>query len=205
MRKFTNEKSLVKAKTRFATAFLTLEAMYKQRKNLRTLIISNEWTSSKFAKEVNSTYFWNDVVKALKVCGPLVSFLRLMDGEKRLPIGYMLEAMDKAKETIQRGFDRVSRHYEKVLKIIDSRWTDQLKRLLHSAGYILNPELYFKSTMSEEKIAKVWESYYSCVETMVPDLSTQDLLLAELAKYKSADGLFGFGQAVRARVHIELV
>lgn len=43
--------------------------------------------------------------------------------------------------------------------------------------------------MSEEKIAIVWESYYTCVETMVPDLPTQDLLLAELAKYKSADGL----------------
>ncbi|XP_016565507.1 uncharacterized protein LOC107863851 [Capsicum annuum] len=111
----------------------------------------------------------------------------------------MLEAMDKAKEAIQRGFDRVSRHYEKVLKIIDSRWTDQLKRPLHSTGYILNLGLYFKSTMSVEKIAKVWESYYTCVETMVPDLSTQDLLLAELAKYKSADGFFGSGQAVRAK------
>ncbi|KAF3645761.1 hypothetical protein T459_27714 [Capsicum annuum] len=131
MRKFTNEKNLVKmAKTRFATAFLTLEAMYKQRKNLRTLIISNEWSTSKFAKEVlgkevsailYSAYFWNDVVKALKVCGPLVSFLRLVDGKKRPPMGYMLEAMDKAKKTIQQGFDRVSRHYEKVLEIIDSR------------------------------------------------------------------------------------
>ncbi|XP_047259651.1 uncharacterized protein LOC124892413 [Capsicum annuum] len=111
----------------------------------------------------------------------------------------MLEAMDKAKETIQRGFDGVSRHYEKVLEIIDSRWTDQHKRPLHSVGYILNPGLYFKSTMSEEKTAKVWESYYTCVEPMVPDLSTQDLLLVELAKYKSADGLFGSSQAVRAR------
>ncbi|XP_016558197.1 uncharacterized protein LOC107857948 [Capsicum annuum] len=43
MRKFTNEKNLLKpAKTRFGTIFLTLETMYKQRKNLRTLIISNE-------------------------------------------------------------------------------------------------------------------------------------------------------------------
>ncbi|KAF3634092.1 hypothetical protein FXO38_06394 [Capsicum annuum] len=114
-------------------------------------------------------------------------------------MGYMLEAMDKAKETIQRGFDGVSRHYVKVLEIIDLRWTDQFKRSLHSVGYILNLELYFKSTMSEEKIAKVWESYHTCVETMVPDFSTQDLLLAELAKYKSADGLLGSGQAVRAR------
>lgn len=148
-----------------------------------------------------SAYFWNDVVKALKVCGPLVSFHRLVDGEKdpQWAIGYMLEAMDKAKETIQLGFDGVSRHYEKVLEIIDSRWTDQLKRPLHSTWYVLNSGLYFKSTMSEEKIAKVWESYYTCIETMVPDLSTQDLLLAGLAKYKSVDGLVGSSQAVRAR------
>ncbi|PHT89085.1 hypothetical protein T459_04198 [Capsicum annuum] len=111
----------------------------------------------------------------------------------------MVEAMDKAKETIQRGFDGVSRHYQKVLKIIDSRWTNKLKRPLHSAEYVLNSGLYFRSTMNEEKIAKVWESYYTCIETMVPDLSTQDLLLAELATYKTADGLFGSGQTVRAR------
>ncbi|KAF3678014.1 hypothetical protein T459_28298 [Capsicum annuum] len=111
IRKFTNEKNLVKpTKTRFTTAFLTLEAMYKQRKNLRTLIISNEWSLSKFAKEVlgkevsailYSEYFWNDVVKALKVCGPFFSFLHLVDREERLPMGYMLEAIDKVKETIQ--------------------------------------------------------------------------------------------------------
>ncbi|KAF3682083.1 hypothetical protein FXO37_02537 [Capsicum annuum] len=92
MRKFTKEKNLVKlAKTRFAMTFLTLEAMYKQMKNLRTLIISNEWSTSKFAKEVLGkevsailyfAYFWNDVVKVVKVYGPLVSFLRLVDGEK---------------------------------------------------------------------------------------------------------------------------
>ncbi|PHT62833.1 hypothetical protein T459_33316 [Capsicum annuum] len=92
MRKFTKEKNLVKlAKTRFAMTFLTLEAMYKQMKNLRTLIISNEWSTSKFAKEVlgkevsailYSAYFWNDVVKVVKVYGPLVSFLCLVDGEK---------------------------------------------------------------------------------------------------------------------------
>ncbi|PHT78203.1 hypothetical protein T459_16255 [Capsicum annuum] len=86
-----------------------------------------------------------------------------MDGEKRPSMGYMLEAMDKVKETVQRGFDGVSRHYEKVLEIIDSRLIDQLKRPLHSAGYILNPGLYFKSMMSEEKIVKsVGELLYLC-------------------------------------------
>ena len=50
--------------------------------------------------------------------------------------------------------------------------------------------------MSEEKIAIVWENYFTCVETMVPDLSTQDILVGDLAKYKNVDGLFGSGQDV---------
>ena len=74
MRKFTKERNLKKpAKTRFATAFLTLRAMYIQRKNLRTLVLSTEWTLSRFAKEtlgkevvnlIISAHFWDDVVRS---------------------------------------------------------------------------------------------------------------------------------------------
>ncbi|XP_049414676.1 uncharacterized protein LOC125877422 [Solanum stenotomum] len=111
MRKFTKKRNLVKpAKTRFATAFLTLRAMHIQRKNLRTLVLSTEWTSSKFAKEtlgkevvnlIISAHFWDDVVRALTVCGPLIKVFRLVDGEKKPPMGYIYEAMDRAKETIE--------------------------------------------------------------------------------------------------------
>lgn len=72
MKKFTNDKKLVKpTKTRFAMAFLTLQAMYMQKKNLRTIILSTEWTTSRFAKEILgkevaihliSEHIWNDVV-----------------------------------------------------------------------------------------------------------------------------------------------
>nr|XP_004237097.1 uncharacterized protein LOC101247009 [Solanum lycopersicum] len=100
MRKFTKERNLVKsAKTKFATTFLTLRAMYIQRKNLRTLVLSTEWNSSKFAKEtfgkevvnlIITVHFWNDVVQALTVCSPLTKVLHLVDGEKNPPNGLYL-------------------------------------------------------------------------------------------------------------------
>jgi len=209
MRKLTNERNLVKpAKTRFATAFLTLRAMYIQRKNLRTLVLSTEWTSSKFAKEtlgkevanlIISAHFWDDVVRALTVCGPLTKVLRLVDGEKKPPMGYIYEAMDRAKETITRGFRGVKKQYEKVFEIIDARWSDQLHRPLHAAGHVLNPGLYYKAQEEGTLLQSLWTEYYACVEKMIPDTTIQDLLVAELPRYKMANGLFGCGPAKRAR------
>ena len=42
--------------------------------------------------------FWNTIVFCLKVSGPLVLVLHLVDGEKRPPMGYVYVAMKKAKE-----------------------------------------------------------------------------------------------------------
>ncbi|TMW99406.1 hypothetical protein EJD97_002627 [Solanum chilense] len=74
MRKFTKERNLVKpAKTRFAMAFLTLrETLGKEVVNL-----------------IISIHFWNDVVRALTIYIPLTKVLRLVDGEKKLPMGYI--------------------------------------------------------------------------------------------------------------------
>ncbi|XP_027769016.1 uncharacterized protein LOC114074944 [Solanum pennellii] len=209
MRKFTKERNLVKpAKTRFATAFLTLRAMYTQRKNLRTLVLSTEWNSSKFAKETLgkevanlniSVHFWNDVARALTVCGPLTKVLRLVDAEKKPPMGYIYEAMDTAKEAITHGFRGVKKQYDKVYEIIDARWSEQLHRPLHAAGHVLNPGLYYKA-QEEGSLAKtLWTEYIACVKKLVHDTTIQDALVAELSKYKMADGLFGCGPAKRAR------
>ena len=96
--------------------------MYIQRKNLRISVLSTEWTSSKFAKEtlgkevvnlIISAHIWNDVVRALTICGPLTKVLHLVDVEKKPPMGYIYDAMGRAKETIARGFRGVNKQYEK--------------------------------------------------------------------------------------------
>ena len=104
--------------------------MYIQRKNLRTLVLSTEWNSSKFAKATSgkevvnhiiSIHFWNDVVRALTICGPLTKVLCLVDGEKKPSMSYIYEAMDRAKEAIAHGFRGVKKQYERVFQIIDAR------------------------------------------------------------------------------------
>nr|XP_016474433.1 PREDICTED: uncharacterized protein LOC107796202 [Nicotiana tabacum] len=149
MRKFTNERNLVRpVKTRFATAFLTLRSFYLKKKNLRKLVFSNEWKDNKYAKEAAgketakvliSPSFWNDILRALKVGGPLIRVFRMVDGERKPPMGYLYEAMDRAKESIAASFEGDVRKYEKVFEIIDTRSDNQLHRPLHIAGHLLNP------------------------------------------------------------------
>ncbi|XP_061355258.1 uncharacterized protein LOC133299790 [Gastrolobium bilobum] len=88
MQKFTSKTELVRhGVTRFATTFLTLQRLYKQKSNLRRMFTSDEWSKSKTAKDpkgkratdiVLNTSFWNDIVYCLKAMGPLVGVLRML-------------------------------------------------------------------------------------------------------------------------------
>ncbi|KAF3613530.1 hypothetical protein FXO38_36187 [Capsicum annuum] len=70
------------------------------------MFISKEWNNSKFDKQelgqevariMFAFYFWNNVAYALKVCGPLVTVLRLVDGEAKPSMGCIYEAMSETK------------------------------------------------------------------------------------------------------------
>nr|KYP59194.1 hypothetical protein KK1_014625 [Cajanus cajan] len=65
--------------------------------------------------------FWKNLVFILKVMAPLVKVLRLVDSEKKPNMGYIYEAMDKAKETIMKSFKNESK-YKDVFAFIDKRW-----------------------------------------------------------------------------------
>ncbi|XP_055836281.1 uncharacterized protein LOC129904724 isoform X2 [Solanum dulcamara] len=209
MRRYTKQRNLVKpAKTRFATAFLTLHSFYTQKKNLRTLFMSTEWNESVYAKEtlgkdvarhIISPYFWNDIVQALRVGGPLVNVLRMVDGEKKPPMGYIYEAMDRAKESIEKAFNYDDKKYMNVFKIIDARWTNQLHQPLHAAGHILNPGLYYKNNEMKTLTEEVWLGYHACVERMIVDKTLQDKIGDELGVYMKAEGLLGIESAIRTR------
>ena len=84
------------AKTRFATAFITLSRINEQRNNLRKMftisdLIDSKWANEQKGKNVANiifmSSFWNTVVFCLKVSSPLVRVFRLVDGEKRPLMG----------------------------------------------------------------------------------------------------------------------
>ena len=55
--------------------------------------------------------FYNLIIYILKVIGPLIRVLRLVDNENKLAMKYTYVAMDKAKETIQKSFDENKEMY----------------------------------------------------------------------------------------------
>ncbi|KAG7567725.1 Leucine-rich repeat [Arabidopsis thaliana x Arabidopsis arenosa] len=155
MRKFTNQGNLhIPAVTRFATSFITLAQYYRQRKNLRSFVNSQDWLYSKWPKEARARNvkriilqdsFWHNVLYTLQLAVPLVKVLRLVDGEKKPAMGYIYEAMDRAKESIAGTFKGREEKYKEAFEIIDRRWNCHLHHPLHVAGYYLNPKFQYKA------------------------------------------------------------
>ncbi|XP_034694081.1 uncharacterized protein LOC117920577 [Vitis riparia] len=208
MRRFTGQRELLRpAKTRFATAFITLLRLHEQKNNLRKMFTSSDWSDSKRAKEqkgktianiVLMPSFWNTIVFCLKVLGPLVRVLRLVDGEKKTPMGYIYEAMNRAKDAIVRSFNGNEEKYKEIFNIIDKRWEIQLHRPLHAARYFLNPEfLYDKPEIEHD--AEIMSDLYKCILRLTRDPAKQEKVVAEVSLFTNVQGLFGNELTVRTR------
>ncbi|XP_028117547.1 uncharacterized protein LOC114315170 [Camellia sinensis] len=143
--------------------------------------------------------FWNTVVFALKVSGPLIKVLRLVDTEKKPPMGYIYEAMDRAKECIASSFDHKEEKYNEIFEIIDKRWDVQLHRPLHATTHFLNLEFFYPKALEVRKDHEVMNGFYECMQRLVPDVTVQDLITNEMSIYMKAESLFGKSVAIRQR------
>jgi len=200
LRQFTNKRKLVRhAATRFATSYLSLQRLHQEKGNLRKMLNSNEWSNNKLSKEskgkevtkiVLMPSFWNHVVFLLKVMAPLVHILRLVDGERKVAMGYIYKTMEKVKETIMKFLNNNESKYKDIFTIIDNRWTCQLHHPLPAAGHFLNLELYYSNTEVDYDL-EVTNGLYACIKRLVPTKDVQQKNLIELPLYKSGSGLFG--------------
>ncbi|CAM8981053.1 unnamed protein product [Rhodiola kirilowii] len=169
------------------------------------MVTSEEWNNSKWSNEAGgkkiATFiledtFWKDVLYALKLGSPLIEVLRMVDGERKPPMEYIYEAMDRAKETIAKSFS-AKKDYKLAFQFIDKRWDCQLHQPLHAAGYYLNPEFQYDNPSS--RCEEVMSSLYACIRRLNPDMEVQDKISDELDLYRNACGLFGDDLAVRQR------
>ena len=101
---------------------------------------SEEYNKSKWGKEksgpayeakqiVMSTEFWNKVVDIIKVFEPIVKVLKLVDGDEKPTMGFIYEAIDRAKIAIEKN----CRYHTQFNEIVDKRW-HFMHSHLHSAG-----------------------------------------------------------------------
>ncbi|XP_014618126.1 uncharacterized protein [Glycine max] len=171
------------------------------------MFTSDEWTFNKLSKEpkgkeaakvVLMPFFWNSVVYTLKVMAPLVKVLCLVDGERKPAMGYIYEAMDKAKETIIKSFNNNESKYKDVFAIIDKRWNFQLHRSLHVAGHFLNPKFFYDNTDLEFDF-EVTNGLFECIKKLIPQFDVQQKILTELHLYKIGAEHFGSDFAMAQR------
>ncbi|KAK3026709.1 hypothetical protein RJ639_041322 [Escallonia herrerae] len=207
-KEFTNGKELCRPGiTRFATNFLSLQCLLKFKKELRQKFTCDKWLNSKLAKTVagkeaakwvlEDRDFWLQCQHVVKLSEPLVRVLRLTDGDEKPSMGYLYEAIDKAKETIKSNLKNRLSLYMPVLRVIDARWDKQLSSPLHSAGCFLNLGIFFKPSFKKQK--EVTRGLLSTITALVHDDYMQDLISSQLEEYKQATGDFGMAIAVRQR------
>ncbi|CAD6269503.1 unnamed protein product [Miscanthus lutarioriparius] len=98
------------AVTRFATSYLTLASMYKNKNDLRALVVSEEWHNNPLSlfiegKRVEdiilSVPFWTKLEYCLKASQPLLIALRIVDGDETPAAPEITVAIDVAKNTLK--------------------------------------------------------------------------------------------------------
>lgn len=117
LKKYTRKQDLVKfGKTQFATAFLTLKQLHEQKNNFWRLFNLTEFLGSSYFKKearkecsrvVQMLKFWNTILETLKIGDPLISTLRLVDGDVKSSMGYIYPMMEITKEATTSAFNNI--------------------------------------------------------------------------------------------------
>ena len=75
----------------------------------------------------------------MKVFEPLVSLLRLVDGDVKPSMAWLYGELLKAKIKIKEAFGNQEKFYRETIAIIDKKFKGRLDTPLHLTAYILNP------------------------------------------------------------------
>ncbi|CAH1415050.1 unnamed protein product [Lactuca virosa] len=189
-------------------------SIHENRHHIQVLFVSEEWKKSDFAKKavgkkveriVARKEFWDNIHLVCKVLAPLVDVVRLVDTEEKPCMGYIYDAMDKAKEQIKTNLTWMpnERMITRVWAMIQTRWTDQLHHPLHAVGCYLNPAIFHGENSREiRKNRDIATGLYVEIDRLVPDNDDNDKLRQDLNLYINSIGQFGSSTAIRARTKV---
>ena len=141
--------------------------------------------------------FWSGATVVLKATIPLVRVLYLINEDDKPLLGYIYETIDQAKETIKDEFKNKKAQYTPFWNAIDEIWNNHLHSPLHSAGYFLNPSLFYSSDFFTD--AEVASGLLCCIVRMVEGKHVQDLVSLQVDEYRAANGHFGQGSTFDRR------
>jgi hypothetical protein len=171
------------------------------------MFVSHEWDDLSFSHKPEGeaicrlvSYqesFWVGVEEVVSISEPLVKVLQLVDGDKPT-MGYLYEAMDRAKEAIRayyddKGDDGFQRRLQ-IWGVIDQRWNNTLHRPIHAAGIYLNPAFSYSCGFRFD--VEVMEGFLTCVERMVLSHEEHAEISKEMEIYRISGGTFGVQMAI---------
>ncbi|WJX46016.1 hypothetical protein P8452_32853 [Trifolium repens] len=168
MKKYTGGREIVcPGVTRFATQFLQLQSIVNQKEGYeaRKIVLSKD--------------FWSKAKDILKVYEPLVQVLRLVDGDEKPTMGFLYEAIDRAKQAIQEN----SRYHSTYNEIIDKRWK-YMHSDLHSAGYFLNPQFQYGFEHGDDVYKETFEGTTRVIMKLERSIDDQIKALNQLTLYR---------------------
>jgi hypothetical protein len=207
MRKKTSGRDIIQlATTRFASIFLTLQNMLSLKSHLHRMFTGSAWMHSTFSKEraglevaevIVDPLFWSMCDQTLKVTKPLLSVLQLMDCGEKPSVGYIYDAMEKAKKSIIDALNNKESAYLPYLEVIDHIWQEEFHSSLHAAAYYLNPSIFYNPSFSSNKV--IQKGLLDCIETLEPDLTAQVMITSNVNFYEEAVGDFGRPVALHSR------
>ena len=130
--------------TRFATHFVAIESLCRAKANIMQMFTSTAYVNSDFSRQplarrvqqiVFGEDFWIRAERIIDLLEPLVLVLKLVDADTKPTMGFVYDAMDRAKLAIeQRSRRKYGTYYKKLWKIIDNRWDNQMHQDIHAAG-----------------------------------------------------------------------
>eukprot|EP00253_Pinus_taeda_P001524 PITA_01524 len=113
-------------------------------------------------------------------------------------MGYLYEAMDRAKESIRVYYDdKGDEEFQKQLllwEVIDERWNNTLHRSIHAAGIYLNPAFSYPFGFLFD--VEIMDGFLTCVQRIVQSPTERAEISKEMEIYRIASGTFGIEMAV---------
>jgi hypothetical protein len=198
------------AVTRFATSYLTLASMYKNKNGLRALVVSEDWHNNSLSQSTEgkrvediilSAQFWTKMEYCLKASQPLLVALRIVDGDETPAAPEITAAMDVAKQTITESLKDKPNLLAEVMELYDKRWETQMEQKLYGAALFLNPNKFFAIRDKDKRQAgRLRGMFNQVLWKMVTDDNVSTKISEQADDYEASEGEgFSMPLAIRDR------
>lgn len=208
MKTHTNGRELKSSSaTRSATNFMYLHSILKEELALQNMVATAEWMNLiqckgleglEVQKVLQDDTFWAHGKEIMNAIEPLVKVLKMVDSDGST-LGYIYEAMHKAKEAIKEVFKGEDYKFMPFWRVIDDTWNNLLCGDIHAAAAYLNPHLFHDGHVKLDSEVKF--GLEKVVQRMVSQNDERMKIAEELRDYHLLDPRI-FGLMAVKSLHI---